>query len=319
MPAAKQSAKMWLTRVITVVFYTSLVVFLFFYVKSLDLSTLSDLQFNLQFVIVASVLGLAMRYSQTLNWLVILHGLGAKELGHNWAALVYVYAKSWLGRYIPGTAPWILGKIYFASRLGVPKGMLAVSSFLEALLQITVILALSSVLLMLDERFLVINETLRLLMGMALAVCFIVLLPPVFNRLLSLAFMIVKKKKLSSENYVTAPLLTRGVLLYMAGGLLYGVSIFFMAKTVYPQLEYDNLLFIAGASNLAGVMGMLAIFLPSGIGVREGIQLIVLSLIMPPEIALAITVLTRLWDVALDLVFFGLSWLLRQFKTPHAG
>lgn len=55
---------------------------------------------------------------------------------------------------------------------------------------------------------------------------------------------------------------------------------------------------------------MLAIFAPSGIGVREGIQLVLFSLIMPKELALAVTIITRLWSVGMDFVFFGLSRLI---------
>ena len=69
-----------------------------------------------------------------------------------------------------------------------------------------------------------------------------------------------------------------------------------------------------GASSLAGAVSMLAIFAPSGIGVREGIQLALLSIIMPTEYALVITVFTRLWGVAMDFIFLGTSYLLTQIK-----
>jgi uncharacterized membrane protein YbhN (UPF0104 family) len=69
------------------------------------------------------------------------------------------------------------------------------------------------------------------------------------------------------------------------------------------------MLFVMGADTLAGAIGMIVIFAPSGIGVREGIQLTLLSLIMPKELALIITVVTRLWNVLVDLLFFALGAL----------
>ncbi len=73
-----------------------------------------------------------------------------------------------------------------------------------------------------------------------------------------------------------------------------------------------------GAASLAGAASMLAIFAPSGIGVREGIQLVLFSLIMPKELALAVTIITRLWSVGMDFVFFGLSRLIagKAVTTP---
>ncbi len=67
------------------------------------------------------------------------------------------------------------------------------------------------------------------------------------------------------------------------------------------------MLFVIGVSNLAGALGMLAIFAPSGIGVREGILLGLLSIVMPTEFALLVTVTSRLWDVALDGIFFAIG------------
>lgn len=303
-----------LPKLIVTVFYVALVVFLFFYIKSIDFESLKTLQFIGHFALVASLFGLAMRYWQILGWLVILKDLGAAGLEKAGVQLAYVYAKSWMGRYIPGTAPWILGKIYFASKHGISKNKLAVSSLLEAILQVTTVLALSLVLLMADTRFGVIDSNLRLLMIAALVICIVVILPPVFNRVVAFIYKIVRKKTFPEEHKMPSKTLLKGALLYTIGGILNGLFLFFLAKSVYPAIEYSDILFVIGTVNLAGAIGILAIFTPSGLGVRDGIQLVLLSLIMPAEFALAITVLSRLWDVGLDLIFFAIAWAIRVIK-----
>ncbi|HSX15543.1 MAG TPA: hypothetical protein VLF40_02025, partial [Candidatus Saccharimonadales bacterium] len=102
----------------------------------------------------------------------------------------------------------------------------------------------------------------------------------------------------------------QGATLYLADAIINGLSLFFIAKAVDPSLAYSNIIFAMGAGSLAGAASMLAIFAPSGLGVREGIQLVLFSLIMPKELALAVTIITRLWSVGVDFAFFGLSRLI---------
>src|SRR5438045_2740725 len=108
----------WVARVVPVVFYGMLVLFLALYLRSIDFSKLAHLQINWWYLALASVLGLLKNYMGTFTWFVILRSLGATNL-HLQKQLIYIYAKAWMGRYIPGTAPWILGKIYFASQHGI--------------------------------------------------------------------------------------------------------------------------------------------------------------------------------------------------------
>lgn len=74
-----------------------------------------------------------------------------------------------------------------------------------------------------------------------------------------------------------------------------------------------------GAFNLAGAIGMLAIAVPSGLGVRDGIQLILLGVIMPPEIALAITVAARLWSLLIDVLFFVIAAVLHRNNNSQSS
>lgn len=304
------------SRFIPAIFYLLLAVFLGLYLKSIDYSQFKEAEFAWSFILIASLLGLATRFLQIFIWFVLLKGLGAKDLNSNIPSLIYVYAKSWMGRYIPGTAPWILGKIYFASKHGISKNKLAVSSLLEGGLQIAVVMAVSFLMLFSDSRLNVIDFKLKILMAIVLAGCVVAILPPIFNRIVAKAYKIIKRKSLGREHYASSKTVMRGVALYAVGALLNGLSLFFIAKAIYPDLSATNALFVMGVGNLAGAVSMLAVFAPSGIGVREGIQLALLSLIMPTELALLVTVTTRLWGVLMDFVFFGLAKaIVSQQKT----
>ena len=298
-----------LTRAVPYIFYTLLLIFLALYISHIDFKQFRAVHFAWQFVIIASLLGLAMRFWQIFIWFTLLKGLGAKDLQKSTRQLIYVYAKSWLGRYIPGTAPWILGKIYFASKHGIAKSKLAVSSLLEGALQVSVVMIVAFAILIFDPRLDVVNGSIKLLMIGVLIACVVAIWPPIFNRLISLAYKLLRKKTVNPADLASNKTVVKGALLYVVGALLSGTALFFIAKAVYPGLGYDNMLFVIGVSNLAGALGMLAIFAPSGIGVREGILLGLLSIVMPTEFALLVTVTSRLWDVALDGIFFAIGKL----------
>lgn len=307
------------SKIFPYVFYGLLSVFLILYLRSIDFNQFKNAQFVWEFIIISSVLALATRFWQTYIWLSLLKNLGATGLKESWRQFLYIYAKSWLGRYIPGTAPWILGKIYFASKHGVSKNKLAVSSLLEGGLQIAVVMAVSFLMLFTDQRLDVIDGRLKILMMVVLAGCVISILPPIFNRLIAILYKIIKRKNFNHEHNADGKTILTGAVYYALGAIISGISLFFLTKAIYPELGYNNALFVMGVGNLAGAVGMLAVFAPSGIGVREGIQLTLLSLIMPTELALLVTVTTRLWGIVMDFIFFAISKLLNHNMTTSTS
>lgn len=48
---------------------------------------------------------------------------------------------------------------------------------------------------------------------------------------------------------------------------------------------------------------------------REAIQVALLALIMPTEIALVIAIVTRLWGVAVDLLFFAANYVALRLQN----
>lgn len=304
--------------VIPLMFYVLFAIFIAIYIQSLDFSTLKDINVAWEYVLVASIFGLAFRYWGVYIWIVLLRSLGAKDLGSK-AKLAYVYAKSWLGRYIPSPAAWMMGKVYFASKHGISKNKLAVSSLLEGALQVLVVMTVSFVMLIFDRRLDVIQPKFKLLMFGIICVGIIMMTPKLFNFSISLAYKLLKKKELDVEHLASRETIVKGASLYTIGAIISGLSLFFIAKGVYPSLGYGNVVFVMGVGNLAGAASMLAVFAPSGLGVREGIQLVLLSLIMPKEFALVITVVTRVWGIAMDFIFFGLAKLIASRKKQTAS
>lgn len=290
------------------IFYVFLIIFLYFYLKKIDFSKLSDIHINWFYLLISSFFALGFRYWGAYIWMVLLKNLGAKNL-NNKTQLIYIYAKSWLGRYIPGTAPWILGKIYFASKQGISKNKLAVSSLLEGALQVVVVMVIAFIMIIFDRRLDVLDSKYKYVLIATLIVLIFTMIPKVFNKLLSFAYKLLKGKNIDVAHLVSNKIVFIGSSMYVVGALLSGLSLFFIAKAVYIDLSYSDIFFVMGVGNLSTALSMLAIFAPSGLGVREGVQVLLLSVIMPTEYALVIAVVTRLWSIVIDLLFFAISKL----------
>jgi len=298
--------KKWAIRLIPIVFYVLLAVFLVLYLRTIDFERILEIDFDWRWIAVASVIAMFSRYWFVYIWLVILTSLGASKF-ENIPELSYVYAKSWLGRYIPGTAPWILGKIYFASQKGLSKSKLAVSSFLEGGLQVIVLLVVGLVMVLVDSRTSLIDPALKWTMAAVAVAGIVALIPPIFNRIAALGYRIIRKKQLSPDDLPRWSTVGRGAGLYLIGSLLSGLSMFFVAKAVWPELPWETLLYVVGAANLASAASMVAIFVPSGIGVREAILVALLSVVMPTEFAFVAAIVLRLWSILIDLLFFAVA------------
>lgn len=302
---------------VTSVFFGLVIVFFAFYLQDIDYDTLTQLSFDWSYFAIAVLLGLAFLFLGAFIWRVILRALGADALPHV-SVSNSVYARSWMGRYIPGTVTWIAAKVYLASTWGISKSRLSVASLLEGASQVLALTFVGFILLGFDARFDAVSGPAKFgLIGLGLLVL-IVLVPAVFNRLLGAAFKIIGRRPASHELRINGKAVGSAFGLYVIGGLIYGAASFFVIRSIAPEVVLSDIWFVIGAFSLASVAGMAAPFAPSGIGIKDGFQLVLLTTILPLEIALAATILIRLWSVAIDILFLGMTTLLNHNHRREA-
>ena len=298
-------------RVVPWVFYALVVVFAYFYLKGLNWAALAQVLINWWWMVAASVASIAVRYWFAAIWMFLLRSLKADLAGQE-RELFLVYAKSWLGRYIPGGATWILGKIYFATKLGISKAKLGISSFLEGALQIIVVLISAAGMLALDPHVQKLGRGWVWALLATAVLGLVTVYPPIFNRVIQFGYTRVRKQSLDGEHLPDTKTIARGIGAFLVSSILSGLSFYFVAAAVDPALNWSSVLFIIGASNLASALSMLAVFAPAGLGVREGVQLTMLLLVMNPEQALVATVLMRLWSILMDALFAAVAYVARR-------
>lgn len=293
--------------------FAIVVIFLVLYLRSTDFSNLEQVRINWYWMFWASLVALAFRYQMVFIWRVILRALGSPHLPP-FTVMSDIYAKSWLARYIPGTVTWIAGKVVMAANQGISKSRLVVSSLLEAGMQVTAAVVVSLILIGFSPHIGHIPVIIRVIV-ILMSLAFLTLLsPPVFNRLLRLGHSFTKRE-LPSELRINRQAMLRSFSLFVLGTFLNGASCFLLIHALVPNLPANLFLYIVGSFGLAGAIGMATPFLPSGIGVRDGALLVLLAAVFPRDIALAITVVSRIWQVAVDVLFFAVAWVFQRASS----
>ena len=301
-----------LRKYATPLFFLLVIAFFVYYFRNIDLEKLTTVDVDYFNLSIGVMLLLLARFWLSFTWGQILKMLGVNNF--KYVDLNYVYAKSWLGRYIPGKFTWILGKIYFAFEQGISKSKLSISSILEASLQVGVAILLGATLIFATDGSLI-NTKSRILMGGITIIMFIVLYPPVFSSLVQIAYKTFQKTQMELTGYNNNSLLK--LMGYFSGFSVVSGIAFFYIINAFDSIELDKLPFIIGTSSLSGAAGILALIAPSGIGVKEGVQLVLLKSLLTDEAIVIVLIAGRLASILADILFYWLSLILVKIYIEH--
>ena len=205
-----------------------------------------------------------------------------------------------LGRYVPGKVLQLAGTAYLARAKGVSP-VLTVSASLTS--QVFVLVAgLLVAAATLPELGAVTATDLTVLWSVGLAVAtllVLIVLSPILDVIYRMGLRLVGK----SAYHASIPVAERVVLLAVSllAWCALGTGFWLFVGSVAP-LEADALIPMIGISAAGYVGGYLAVFVPGGLGVREGLYALQLAAYVPPPMAVAIAILCRLWLTACELL-----------------
>lgn len=293
-------------------FYLSLAAFLVYYLRGTDWRGLEELDLQPTVLLAIVPFSLASRFLQPLAWAVLIRDYGARP--PRYPQLTLIHATSWLARYIPGKLAWLGGKVLFGSRYGVDVRVLAITSVAEAGIQMATGLALAFLLFVLAGEVGRVSPRLRFFSVVALCTVSVALLPPVFNAVVARLQALVDRQASTVEHRLSfGAVLSVGTLYLLIHGLG-ALPLFYLLKLVYVPLTLAHLTYVTAASLLAGAVGALAVFAPSGLGVREGVLIVLLGVVMPKEVTVVAVLLLRLWGIAMDLLFYAMAMILDRAR-----
>jgi len=263
--------------------------------------------FRLLPFVVSTLLFVLSYFVQIWAWYLITLKCGvAIPIGETIESWLY----SQMGKYLPGKVWLLLGRFYFYQSRGRPKGAITAALYFETVTMVTAagLIFFFSFFISREARFLPQSP---LWPGLLLTAALFFLHPKILQRILNVALRLLRRRPLSLSISYSAVLQIQGVciLSWAVGGI--GFSLF--VHSVFP-VSARVFFFLAGALAISSTVGLLALFAPSGLGVREGILVYLLSTLMPSSIAVILSVLTRLWMTLIEIGMIGMVYLVGRFR-----
>lgn len=224
-------------------------------------------------------------------WKIILQIISKKKLKFKTALKIHI--SSWLLKYLPGKVGVILGKSYLGNKnWKIPQEKIILSSAYEYLF-IVLSSFLISFYIIKNINLGNINSTFIFIL-IILITFLLFFIPKLFYLFFNKIIIFLKKEKLKIIIKLSSKELVIIFILYLINRILFGTSFFLLAQSI-TQIPSSQFIFIASSFVLASTIGFLAVFAPGGLGVREGILIILLQNIMPLEMAVILSILSRIW------------------------
>jgi uncharacterized membrane protein YbhN (UPF0104 family) len=250
-------------------------------------------------LICAFAILLASLGSTALLWGRILAALDSKLSA---VEVVHIHFICQTGKYLPGKVLLVVGKVVLAIRQGCARGAVGASVVYEQALfilsgglAVLCFAAFASADVVADHRAAVATLCALALVGLH---------PFVLNRLVG-----VVEKLTGSElsGLVLAyPKLLGLLIAYAIPWLLAGVGYYLFVDALGP-MELALLPDMGAVFALSGLVGVLALFAPAGIGVREAAMSAMLSAYMPVAASIAVALAFRVALVAVDVIALAIA------------
>lgn len=298
--------KRWM-KILKYGFLVLVVIFLarYFYKNS---ESYRNLDVSINWAVFAGAVGFYFLYKITLaslwHYMTKLNQCG---IGYFRAITAYLY--SILGKYIPGKVFMLLARIPAYEEAGAPIRKVTICFFLENICTLLGAAFLFLVSLLFFPNDILADYTWATV-GLVV-VFFICINPKIINFFLKIMEKLIHKKDMQIP--MTYKQMLKVVLLFIGNWLIVGIGFYMLAYSIYP-IPLSEMLYTAGIFGLSCIIGILAIFAPSGLGVREGILVLGLGLIMPSEYAVIISIISRLWMTVSELALIGIAFVVNQVR-----
>jgi len=219
---------------------------------------------------------------------------------------------SQLGKYLPGKVWLLLGRFYFYESKGKSRKTVSVALYLEmTTMTMAAGLVFLGTLIFHGEIWQGYSWRQSGWLVPLFLLSFISLHPRVLQRILNWLLIRLKREHVSlSISYANILwILLVCIVCWVVGG----IGFYFFVNSVYPVAS-QYFLFLTGALAISSTLGLVAIFAPAGLGVREGALVYLLSFMMPGPVAVVISILTRIWMTLIEIGLIGIVYLLSKIR-----
>ncbi|MGZ0710521.1 lysylphosphatidylglycerol synthase domain-containing protein (plasmid) [Coraliomargarita sp. W4R53] len=223
---------------------------------------------------------------------------------------IAVQCVSWLLKYIPGQVGSVVNKVVWAGKKSISRTLVVISFVYEnVFLQLaSIIPSVIILLLSLGPEIFGENVTLLLVPLLLLIPLGAVLYKPLFHKIVNIPARRALKQNIPAAYFLSNRRTILSLVEFIGPRILNGIGFVLIAATV-TAVTPDMWLPFAAAYVLAGAIGILAFFVPSGLGVREAVIVLILGQYIPVPEAIIISLLARListlGDAVVALIYVG--------------
>ena len=264
-----------------------------------------------------SLLAVGYFWSASL-WGRLVRDLGGPQLPMWTSVRVFMVAN--LGRYVPGKVWQIAGLAYLAKREGVQASVATGAAILGQGIAL-----LGAVLVGIGALFGT-NEFWREIgwvgliagIGTASTIIAALVIPRFFRRVVAFWFRVTRTDP-PGDGLGAGNVGLRWLILYVLNWGIYAAAFWLLYLSFG---EWRTFLQVGPTFAVAYVAGYVAIFAPAGVGIREGVLVVLLQPIMASGDAFVLAVIARLWTTTVELIpaaLLTLGWRRSQGTEESAS
>lgn len=259
-------------------------------------------QFNFPQLALAAIFSSTWFFIRTWIWSQLLREV--HERVPYWPAF-RVFMISEVARYVPGKIWQYVSRVYLARKYSIPPAVTLTTALVELLMMMV---AAGGIILATASRILpALQQEYQSLFVLALLAAVALVHPrslKLWSRLLA-GFLRQEWVPFDVRYSHLVVILAASLATWLLSG--FGFSLFVQALTRGTDGHNIQLISVNAASWL---IGLLAVVVPAGVGVREGVMTLLLSRIMPHPTAAIIAIASRLWITLLEVLLLGAARLL---------
>ena len=229
---------------------------------------------------------------------------------------IRIHSASWLLKYIPGQAGSYINKVVWGVKNGFSKETITLSFIYE-----NVLLLFASILPTVPLLLLLMSDNIKTSYGLFLPLLIavpllLVMNKRVFHGIVNFLSKKLWKKEIGSDQFIPTNKLIKMQFWYILPRIITGVGFVLLAQSLFT-ITSDMYIPLAAIYILAGIIGILAIFVPSGIGVREAVIVALASFYFSIEQAIILSIVARLYATVADVGIFGVYLYLNNWRLAQ--
>ncbi len=223
-----------------------------------------------------------------------------------------IYFRSIVGKYLPGKLWQIAGSTYLAAKRGIPEGI-SVTSFVMGqaywILSGMVLIGCSAAAGLFRDSTDFLSTVKWTFIPVIIGIIIVVIKPMYMEAPMNWILRLLKREKVDIDIGFRAGV--KILAYYSVCWSIFGLAFWFFVGSLTP-VSIDRYLILTAVFSAAIIIGFLSLFAPGGIGVREGILILLLTYLddfqapLPSIIALGF----RLVMTISEIISFGLTWVM---------